>query len=98
MSPKIPAPTTRPPKPATSVFAWALAGPSRTPSTPARRPSCATNRQLMMALLNDRLPIAKIVNAKAISHEDAPKAYAEFDEGIAAKFVLDPHDMLVRRR
>jgi glutathione-independent formaldehyde dehydrogenase len=78
--------------------AWALAGPSRTPSTPARRPSCATNRQLMMALLNDRLPIAKIVNAKAISLEDAPKGYAEFDKGIAAKFVLDPHDMLVRRR
>jgi glutathione-independent formaldehyde dehydrogenase len=52
----------------------------------------------MMALLNDRLPIAKIVNAKAISLEDAPKGYAEFDKGVAAKFVLDPHDMLVRRR
>jgi glutathione-independent formaldehyde dehydrogenase len=51
-----------------------------------------------MALLNDRLPIAKIVNAKAISLEDAPKGYAEFDKGVAAKFVLDPHDMLVRRR
>jgi hypothetical protein len=32
----------RPPRPATSVSAWALAGPSRTPSTQARRPSCAT--------------------------------------------------------
>jgi len=52
----------------------------------------------MMALLNDRLPIAKIVNAKAISLEDAPKGYAEFDKGIAAKFVLDPRDMLVPRR
>ena len=41
-SPKIPARTTRPPGPATSVFASALAGPSRTPSTPARRRSCAT--------------------------------------------------------
>ena len=45
----------------------------------------------MLALLNDRLPIAKIVNAKAISLEDAPMGYAEFDKGVAAKFVLDPH-------
>jgi glutathione-independent formaldehyde dehydrogenase len=48
----------------------------------------------MMALLNDRLPIAKIVNAKAISLEDAPEGYAQFDKGIAAKFVLDPHGLL----
>jgi glutathione-independent formaldehyde dehydrogenase len=48
----------------------------------------------MMALLADRLPIAKIVNARAISLEDAPKGYAEFDKGVAAKFVLDPHDLL----
>jgi hypothetical protein len=27
-----------------------------------------------------------------------PKGYAAFDKGIAAKFVLDPHDMLVPRR
>ena len=50
----------------------------------------------MMALLNDRLPIAEIVNAKAISLEDAPKGYAEFDKGVAAKFVLDPHGMLAK--
>ena len=41
-----------------------------------------------------KLPIAKIVNAKAISLEDAPKGYAQFDKGIAAKFVLDPHGLL----
>ena len=35
-----------------------------------------------------------IVNAKAISLEDAPNGYAEFDRGIAAKFVLDPHGLL----
>lgn len=34
--------TTRRPRPAASVFAWALAGPSPTPSTPARRRSFAT--------------------------------------------------------
>jgi glutathione-independent formaldehyde dehydrogenase len=34
----------------------------------------------MMALLNDRLPIAKIVNAKAIRLEDAPEGYAELSK------------------
>jgi glutathione-independent formaldehyde dehydrogenase len=51
----------------------------------------------MMASPNDRLSITKIVNAKAISLEDAPKGYAEFDKGIAAKFVPDPHDHWRRR-
>jgi glutathione-independent formaldehyde dehydrogenase len=60
----------------------------------AARPSWLERRQLMYALLNDRLPIAKIVNAQAISLEDAPRGYAEFDKGIAAKFVLDPHGLL----
>ena len=54
------------------------------------------SRQLMMALLADRLPIAKIVNARAIDLEEAPKGYAEFDKGIAAKFVLDPHGLLAK--
>ena len=73
---------------------WSKSNSFHTGQTPVLR----HNRQLMMALLNNRLPIAKIVNATAISLEDAPKGYAEFDKGIAAKFVLDPHDMLVRRR
>jgi glutathione-independent formaldehyde dehydrogenase len=51
-------------------------------------------QQLMMALLNGRLPIAKIVNARAINLEDAPKGYAQFDQGFAAKFVLDPRSLL----
>jgi glutathione-independent formaldehyde dehydrogenase len=52
------------------------------------------NRQLMQAILHDRLPIAKIVNATVISLKDAPKGYADFDSGVAKKFVLDPHGLL----
>src|SRR5947209_3500030 len=52
------------------------------------------NRQLMEAILHDRLPIARIVNATVISLDDAPKGYEEFDAGVARKFVLDPHGML----
>jgi glutathione-independent formaldehyde dehydrogenase len=49
------------------------------------------NRQLMQAILHDRLPIAKIVNATVIPLDDAAKGYKEFDSGVARKFVLDPH-------
>jgi glutathione-independent formaldehyde dehydrogenase len=52
------------------------------------------NRQLMQAILHDRLPIAKIVNATVIPLSDAARGYKEFDSGVAKKFVLDPHGLL----
>jgi glutathione-independent formaldehyde dehydrogenase len=52
------------------------------------------NRQLMQAILHDRLPIAKIVNATVIPLSEAPKGYKDFDSGVAKKFVLDPHGLL----
>jgi glutathione-independent formaldehyde dehydrogenase len=55
------------------------------------------NRQLMQAILHDRLPIAKIVNATIISLEDAPKGYQDFDQGAAKKYVIDPHGMLGKK-
>jgi len=52
------------------------------------------NRQLMQAILHDRLPIAKIVNATVITLDRAPDGYQQFDKGVAKKFVLDPHGTL----
>jgi glutathione-independent formaldehyde dehydrogenase len=52
------------------------------------------NRALMQAILHDRLPIAKIVNATVISLNDAPQGYRDFDSGVAKKFILDPHGLL----
>ena len=52
------------------------------------------NRQLMQAILHDRLPIAKIVNATVIPLSEAANGYKEFDSGAAKKFVLDPHGLL----
>lgn len=52
------------------------------------------NRQLMQAILHDRMPIAKIVNATIISLQDAPKGYQDFDQGAAKKYVIDPHGMI----
>ena len=55
------------------------------------------NRQLMMAILHDRVQIAKNVNATPIPLDQAPRGYQEFDQGAARKYVLDPHGMLGRR-
>jgi glutathione-independent formaldehyde dehydrogenase len=40
------------------------------------------HRQLMNAILNDKINIAKAVNAE-ISLKDAPRGYAEFGSGAA---------------
>lgn len=52
------------------------------------------HRQLMNAILHDKVQIAKAVNATVISLEQAPEGYKEFDKGIAKKFVLNPHGMI----
>jgi glutathione-independent formaldehyde dehydrogenase len=52
------------------------------------------NRQLMMAILYDKIAIAKAVNATVVSLEDAPAGYRDFDKGAAKKYVLDPHGIL----
>ena len=49
------------------------------------------HRQLMQAILWDRLPIADAVNVKVISLDDAPKGYANFDKGASVKYVIDAH-------
>jgi glutathione-independent formaldehyde dehydrogenase len=49
------------------------------------------NRQLMKAILHDRVHPAKAVNVTMISLDDAPKGYKDFDQGAAKKFVIDPH-------
>src|SRR6266508_221226 len=55
------------------------------------------NRQLMMAILHDKVQIANNVNATVIPLDEAPTGYAEFDKGAARKFVLDPHGLIGSR-
>jgi glutathione-independent formaldehyde dehydrogenase len=52
------------------------------------------NRQLMQAILHDKVQIAKAVNVTLIGLEEAPRGYQDFDKGAARKFVLDPHHMV----
>lgn len=53
------------------------------------------HRQLMNAILYDKIQIAKAVNVQIISLADAPMGYAAFDKGAAKKYVIDPHGMIV---
>ena len=69
---------------------WAKSNSLHTGQTPVLK----YNRQLMQAILWDRLPIAKIVNVKVITLDQAPEGYKEFDAGVANKFVIDPHGEL----
>jgi glutathione-independent formaldehyde dehydrogenase len=50
------------------------------------------HRQLMNAILREKVHIAQAVNATVIGLDDAPQAYAEFDAGVARKYVIDPHN------
>ncbi|MGB0784381.1 MAG: formaldehyde dehydrogenase, glutathione-independent, partial [Marinomonas sp.] len=52
------------------------------------------HRQLMQAILFDKIDIAKAVNVQVISLDEAPQGYADFDGGAAKKFVIDPHKMV----
>jgi glutathione-independent formaldehyde dehydrogenase len=62
--------------------------------TTGQCPVMRYNRQLMMAILHDRVQIAKNVNATVIPLDEAPQGYAEFDKGAPRKYVLDPHGMI----
>src|SRR3982750_1204605 len=49
------------------------------------------NRQLMQAILHDRVHPAKACNVEVISLDQAQQGYQDFDKGAAKKFVIDPH-------
>ncbi len=69
---------------------WAKSHSFATGQTPVMR----YHRQLMQAILHDKIQVAKAVNATVISLDEAPKGYQDFDQGAARKFILDPHHMV----
>jgi glutathione-independent formaldehyde dehydrogenase len=54
------------------------------------------NRQLMMAILHNKIQIAKAVNVTVITLDEAPQGYKDFDKGAAKKFVIDPHGVVAK--
>jgi glutathione-independent formaldehyde dehydrogenase len=69
---------------------WAKSLSFSTGQTPVMR----YHRQLMMAILHDKVQIAKAVNATVISLDEAPRGYTDFDKGVAKKFVINPNDLI----
>ncbi|HEY2881092.1 MAG TPA: formaldehyde dehydrogenase, glutathione-independent [Pirellulales bacterium] len=69
---------------------WAKSHCFTTGQCPVKR----YNRQLMQCILHDKIKIAKAVNVKTITLDQAPKGYKDFDKGAATKFVIDPHGMV----
>jgi glutathione-independent formaldehyde dehydrogenase len=69
---------------------WAKSHTFATGQTPVMK----YHRQLMMAILHDKVQIAKAVNVATITLDQAPQGYKDFDHGAAKKFVIDPHNML----
>ncbi len=62
--------------------------------TTGQCPVMKYHRQLMQAILYDKVQIAKAVNVNVISLDEAPQGYKDFDHGAATKFVIDPHKMI----
>jgi glutathione-independent formaldehyde dehydrogenase len=62
--------------------------------TTGQCPVMRYNRQLMQAILHDKVQIAKNVNATVLPLEDAPSGYQEFDRGASKKYVLNPHGLV----
>ena len=68
---------------------WAKSHSFHTGQTPVMK----YNRQLMQAIMWDRINIAEVVGVQVISLDQAPQGYGEFDAGVPKKFVIDPHKM-----
>ena len=64
--------------------------------TTGQCPVMKYNRQLMMAILYDKIKIAKATNVTVITLDEAPQGYKDFDRGAAKKFVIDPHSSISR--
>jgi len=62
--------------------------------TTGQCPVMRYNRRLMMAILHDKVAIADAVGATPIGLEDAPQGYADFDQGAAKKYVLNPNGFI----
>jgi glutathione-independent formaldehyde dehydrogenase len=62
--------------------------------TTGQCPVMRYHRGLMQAILNDKIQIAKAVNATMITLDQGPQGYKDFDKGAAKKYVIDPNGMV----
>ena len=63
--------------------------------TAGQAPIMHYNYELMQAILWDRMPyLSDMLQTKVIGLDDAPQAYADFDNGSQEKYIIDPHGMI----
>lgn len=62
--------------------------------TTGQCPVMRYHRQLMNAILHDKVQIAKAVNATIITLDEAQQGYKDFDKGAAKKFVFNPNGLI----
>ena len=76
------------------AFEWGRAWDKALTIGTGQVPVMRHNRQLMNAILFDRVRLSRVLNTTVISLDDAPRAYQEFNDGVPQKFVIDPHQVL----
>ncbi len=52
------------------------------------------SRELMQAILWNRIDLSAVMNIEVIAIDQAPEAYAQFSAGSSKKFVIDPNGLL----
>ncbi|MBX7555727.1 alcohol dehydrogenase catalytic domain-containing protein [Streptomyces sp. tea 10] len=63
--------------------------------TAGQAPIMHYNYELMQAILWDRMPyLSDMLQTKVISLDEAPQAYADFDNSSQEKYIIDPHGMI----
>jgi glutathione-independent formaldehyde dehydrogenase len=79
------------------AFEWGRAWDKGLSFATGQVPVARYNRQLMTAILFERVRLSRVLNVTAIPLEEAPAAYQDFEEGVPRKFVLDPHQVLAKQ-
>lgn len=51
------------------------------------------NHYLMQVILNSSSSLAQAVGVKVVTLDEAPQAYKDFDSGVSAKYLIDPHGL-----
>jgi glutathione-independent formaldehyde dehydrogenase len=76
------------------AFEWGRAWDKGHTFSTGQVPVMRYNRQLMTSILFERVSLSRILGTTVIPLDEAPDAYARFNEGVPQKFVLDPHLVL----
>jgi glutathione-independent formaldehyde dehydrogenase len=75
-------------------FEWGRAWDKGQTLSTGQVPVMRYNRKLMTSILFNRVSLSRVLGTTVISLEEAPDAYARFEQGVPQKFVLDPHLVL----